>query len=35
MDRVFASVDDEDRFDAGAFAKAVAALSAGLRVGAR
>ena len=35
MDRVFASIDDEDRFDAGAFAKAVAALSAGLRVGAR
>ncbi|MGA1495261.1 MAG: hypothetical protein ACO37D_07675, partial [Rhodothermales bacterium] len=35
MDRVFASVDDEDRFDAGAFAQAVAALSAGLRVGAR
>ena len=35
MDRVFASVDDEDRFDAGAFASAVGALSAGLRVGAR
>jgi hypothetical protein len=35
MDRVFASVDDEDRFDAGAFAQAVAALSAGLQVGAR
>ena len=27
MDRVFESVDDEDRFDAGAFAQAVAALS--------
>ena len=35
MDRVFASVDDEDRFDAGAFAQAVAALSAGLQVGTR